>query len=146
MSEFDDKLNAILSSPDTMNQIMSIANSLSAGSSTPPPSENQAPPPPAVPTQGAAPALNLGGLASLLGGGDSPLSGLDPGMLEKAMELFQEYQREDDEKAALLTAIRPFLREERGAKIDRVIQVTKLSRVIKLAMKLFRKEAPGPDV
>ena len=144
MSEFDDKLNAILSSPDTMNQIMSIANSLSAESSAPPPPDNQPQPP--QPSQDAAPALNLGGLASLLGGGDSPLAGLDPGMLEKAMELLQEYRREDDEKAALLTAIRPFLREERGAKIDRVIRVTKLSRVIKLAMKLFRKEAPGPDV
>ncbi len=67
-------------------------------------------------------------------------------MLGKAMELLQEYRREDDDKAALLSAIRPFLREERGARIDRVIQVTKLSRVIRLAMKLFRKEAPGPDV
>ncbi len=144
MGEFDDKLNEILSSPDTMNQIMSIANSISSGNSAPPENQDQAQS--SRPSQPSAPSIDLSSLTSLLGGGDSPLSGLDPSMIGKLMELMQEYRREDDDKAALLTAIRPFLRDERGARIDRVIQVTKLSRVIKLAMKLFRKEAPGSDV
>lgn len=141
MSEFDEKLNEILSSPDAMSRIMSIANSLSSGTAQQP--ENPAPPQPDQPSPAGT---DLGALTSLLGGGDSLLSGADPGMLGAAMELLQEYRREDDEKAALLTALRPFLREERGARIDRVIQMTKLSRVVRLAMKLFRKEAPGSDV
>jgi hypothetical protein len=59
-------------------------------------------------------------------------------------QLMEEYSKPEDEKAALLRALRPFLREERSARIDRVIQLTRLSRVVKLALQLFRKE--GGDV
>jgi hypothetical protein len=132
MSELDDKLNQILSNPDTMNQIMSIANSLSSSgeSSSPVPSDPQ--------SQTGLP--DLSSLSSLLGGNDR----VDPQLMGTLSQLMEEYSKPEDEKAALLRALRPFLREERSARIDRVIQLTRLSRVVKLALQLFRKE--GGDV
>lgn len=58
------------------------------------------------------------------------LQNLDPAMLKTIGSLFQEYNRGDDEKAALLQALHPFLREERWTKVEKAIQITRLSRVI----------------
>ena len=44
----------------------------------------------------------------------------------------------------LLAALRPFVKEERFAKVDRAIQVAKLSRVIRVAFQLF-KEGGGQE-
>ena len=44
MAEFEDKLNSILSNPDLMGQIMSMAGSM-----------NQQPPPPPPPQQSSCP-------------------------------------------------------------------------------------------
>ena len=46
MAEFDDKLNALLSNPDAMSQIMQLANSLSGDSDTPSAPAGPAPPAP----------------------------------------------------------------------------------------------------
>ncbi len=63
-----------------------------------------------------------------------------PAMLQTIGTLFQEYNRSDDEKAALLRALQPFLRPERWAKVEKAIQITRLSRVIRAAMQLFREK------
>ena len=39
---------------------------------------------------------------------------------------------------ALLNALRPFVREERYAKLDKAIQIARLSRLIRSALDLFR--------
>ena len=82
-------------------------------------------------------------LASAFSGGSNPLAmlqNLDPAMLQTIGTLFQEYNRSDDEKAALLRALQPFLRPERWAKVEKAIQITRLSRVIRAAMQLFREK------
>ena len=68
------------------------------------------------------------------------LQNLDPSMLQTIGALFQEYNRSDDEKAALLHALQPFLRPERWVKVEKAIQITRLSRVIRAAMQLFREK------
>ena len=68
------------------------------------------------------------------------LQNLDLSMLQTIGALFQEYNRSDDEKAALLHALQPFLRPERWAKVEKAIQITRLSRVIRAAMQLFREK------
>ena len=60
MAEFEDKLNALLSDPNSMAQIMQLAQSLSGG-------QNAAPPGGGVPPSGAAgdgPAFPSGGIPS----------------------------------------------------------------------------------
>ena len=147
MDDFEEKLNSILSSPEAMGQIMALADSLTGQAKGEPDGETppaDAAPPPPVPSGGTGTGLpDLSGLASALSGGGNPLAmlqNLDPAMLQTVGTLFQEYNRSDDEKAALLRALQPFLRPERWAKVEKAIQITRLSRVIRAAMQLFREK------
>lgn len=131
MSEFEDKLQSILGNPDAMNQIMSIAQSItgsSQDSEDPARSEESVPPPAAD-----QPA-------------DDPLSmfgSLDPRLIQVGMRLLSEYNAKDDRKTALLTALQPFIKQERYAKVDKAIQIAKLARVIRAALDAFRKGEAG---
>ena len=144
MDDIEEKLNSILSSPEAMGQIMALADSLT-GQTDPKPTD-AAPPSvqPPVPSGGGGSGLpDLSGLASAFSGGSNPLAmlqNLDPSMLQTIGALFQEYNRSDDEKAALLHALQPFLRPERWVKVEKAIQITRLSRVIRAAMQLFREK------
>lgn len=118
MSEFEDKLQAILGDPDAMSQIMSLAQSI--GGNAP---EQSGPD-----THAEEPASPF-----------SMLGDLDPRLLQVGMQLLSEYNAGDDRKTALLTALRPFVRENRYAKVDQAIQIAKLSRIIRVAIDAFRK-------
>ena len=123
MDDFEEKLNSILASPETMGQIMALADSITSQSEETPAESSPGP------VSAPAPAANP--LAML--------QNLDPAMLKTIGSLFQEYNRGDDEKAALLQALHPFLREERWTKVENAIQITRLSRVIRAAFQLFRE-------
>ena len=74
MSEFEEKLNAFLSNPDAMAQVMNLAQSLNLGggeSQEATPGGGDAPPP-----QGG---VNLSGLGDLLGG-------IDPKLLQRLLD------------------------------------------------------------
>ncbi|MCD8086755.1 MAG: hypothetical protein LUF28_10685 [Clostridiales bacterium] len=135
MEDFEEKLNTILSSPETMGQIMALANSISGkpGGESPvreaPPQAQEAP---AQPSQ-AGPVGQAGDMLSLL-------QGLDPSMLTKLSALYQAYTHGEEEKTALLSAMRPFLRPERQEKVEKALQITRISRVIQTAFGLFREE------
>lgn len=124
MSEWEDRLGAILGDPGAMAQIMSLAQSLGA------PSQAETPPPPpeTPPTAKAAPA----DLSAFLGE-------LDPQLLQEGLRLFSQFSASDDERTALLAALKPFLKEDRAAKMDRAIQIARLSRVIRAALRLLRE-------
>lgn len=123
MSEFEDKLQSILGDPEAMGQIMSLAQSITGGmqdQGTPP---DAGTPPPSAPP---------GDLFSALGD-------LDPRLIQLGMRLISEYNSNDDQKTALLTALQPFVQEKRYAKVDRAIHIAKLAHVIRLALDAFRK-------
>ena len=86
------------------------------------------------------------------GGGDSnplsALSELDPQLLQAGLRLFSEYSATDDRKVALLNALKPFVKPERYAKVDKAVQIAKLARVIRVAFQLFqsRREEGKDDV
>ena len=128
MSEFDEKLNSLLSNPDAMAQIMQLAQSFSGnsgetGTSSPPPQpalsapvQPQGPPPAASSPASAGPDL----LSSLTGG-------LDPKLLTKLLPLVQELGSQQDSNArALLYALRPYLKTERQEKVERALQLARL--------------------
>ena len=50
-----------------------------------------------------------------------------------------EGNNDNNNTVALLIALQPFLREERHAKVDKAIQIAKLSRLIRIALESFRK-------
>ena len=144
MSEFDDKLNALLSDPGSMAKIMELAQSLSGG--PPPKNSGQAPPAsPGAPPLGGAPPGN-GGFPS--GDGGNPLSsllgGLDPSMLAKLLPLAQELGgAQTGQAAALLFALRPYLKPERQANVPRALQ---LARLLRLGKRFLRDREGGSFV
>ncbi len=149
MSELEEKLENILGNPQAMAQIMSLAQSLNtggqseAGQTQPQTAQTQSPPEPSPPPaeNGEAapasppPAPSSSGLGGLLGG----LNSLDPKMLSAAASLMSQFSNDsDDKRVALLTALRPFVKEERYAKLDKAVQIAKLSRLIRSGLDLFR--------
>ena len=122
MSELEDKLNKILSSPAEMEKIMGLARSFS-GSLGGTPAADGTPPP-------VQPALDLGGITSTL-------KDLDPKIFRLVTRLVMEYSTAKNDKAALLNAIKPYLKEDRREKIDKAAEIAKLARLAKVAMHEF---------
>lgn len=127
MAEFDDKLNELLSNPDSMAQIMRLAQSLSGetgggGDPEPPQSPPQ--------TRQASQDRRHQGPPPENGGGDllSGLTGgLDPKLLMRLLPLIQELGGQQDSNArALVYALRPYLKPERQEKVERALQLARL--------------------
>lgn len=119
MGGFEEKLESILNNPQAMSQIMSLAQSLGDGPSDhvePTPSE---PPPPPPSSSGFQ---------------------LDPRLLTGIASLLSQCNNDDDQRIALLNALKPFVKEQRYAKIDKAIQIAKLSRMARMALEMFRSE------
>ena len=144
MAEFEEKLNAILGNQEAMSQIMSLARSLSGGEGTPQESPLEGAAPDQVPGAGA------GGPSQTIAAGQPDLSALlgqiDPGMLQMGMRLVREYQGNDDRNTALLAALRPFLKEDRRAKLDRALEIARVTRLIRVALGAMGGKGEGGDV
>lgn len=130
MAEFEDKLNSILGNQAAMNQIMALARSLSGEQ---PPQE--APPalePPADKAEETtytpvAEEPEQPDLSAMLGQ-------IDPKMLQVGMDVIRQVQSAEDRNAALLKALRPFLREEKQARLDRAMQIARMTKLIRAAL------------
>ena len=123
MSELDEKLNALLSDPNSMAQVMQLAQQLSGtfGSASQPASASPPPPPP--PQQPSQPSFDT-----------SFLGGLDPKLIGRFLPLIQEYTQSNSNTTQLLYALRPFLKAEKQDKIERA---AKLARLIHLGKKFL---------
>lgn len=119
MDDFEEKLERILSNPQAMEQIMSLAQSL--GSSAP---DSDTTAPKASPEPSLAESLGLGAL--------------DPRMITGMIQLLNQSRDGEHDRVALLQALRPFVREQRYAKLDKAIQIARLSHLIRMALELFR--------
>ena len=115
MAELDEKLNALLSDPGSMAQIVQMAQQLSAtmggnaGAAAP------------SPAQSAAPA-------------QTPPDGIDPQVVARFLPLLQEYSRSNSQTMQLLYALRPFLKESKQDKVERA---ARLARLIHLGKKFL---------
>ena len=104
MSDFDEKLNKVLSDPQAMAQIAALAQSLQGGGEASPPEQ------------------------------DTPgeLSGAAEETWQQLLPLLRRLDRpESSETGAFLHALKPFLREERRGKVDRALQLAKLVHLAK---------------
>ena len=135
MAQLEEQLNAILDDPEAMGKIMALARSLSGGEKA----EEKEPGPQGRPRPQKEDREDVPDLSSLLGQ-------VDPGMLQMGMRLFQEYQGEDDRNAALLAALRPFLKEDRRAKLDRALELVRMVRLIRAALGAVGGKVDGGDV
>ena len=140
MAEFEEKLNAILSNPEAMGQIMSLAQSLSGGKGAGPAPDPASGPASEVPREAPVPDSPPGNLP---GPFSEPalLGSLDPSLLQLGTRLLREYQGEDSRNTALLMALKPFLKEEKQERLDRAIQAARIIRLIRVGLgALGRKE------
>ena len=124
MADWQEQLNSVLSDPEAMARIASLAQSLSGASAEAPP-----PPPP-----DDAPKPDTGAAAS-------PLSGIDPELLGRVLPLLRQLNRpESGEAAAFLRALQPFLSEKRRGKVERAAQ---LARLIHLGKTFLTERGEG---
>lgn len=120
MAGFEEQLNNILGNQEAMNQIMALARSLSGDQPEAPALEE-----PQDTYQ--APEAPLPDLSELLGQ-------VDPSMIQTGMEVLRQIQGTEDRSAALLNALRPFLREERQARLDRALQIARAVKLVRVAL------------
>lgn len=143
MSDFEQQLNSILSSPETMEQIMALANSISSGGASPNAEAGSGESAPTEASPSSPSGADLSGLLALLGGPNAPLGNLAPSLVQSGLDLIQEYSHGNEEQLALLAALRPFLQEERQAKLDRAVQLARIARVLQTAYRMFRERKEG---
>ena len=118
MSDFEDKLNGILSNPEAMAQIANLAQSLNLGNGDSAPAK-EAPPVP-------APGGNGGGVPAGLG---DLLGKIDPQLIQKLLPLVGELSSDNgggDDRLQLLYALRPFLKPEKRDKVERAVKAARL--------------------
>lgn len=116
MAQWEEKLGAILNDPQAMSQIMSIARSL-GGTQEQESEPAEASAAPNVPAEPSAPAPEL-----------------DPKVMEVGMRALAAWQEPGDSRSALLQALRPLMKEERRSKVDKAIQITRLSKVVRVVL------------
>ena len=107
MDDLTDQLNELLSSPQAMEQIQSLASMLMGngeGESEESAEEKQAP--------------------------KKPESSQLDGLLLKAAPLLSKLSAKDDPDTLLLTALRPYLREERQKRLDTAQRLLKIGRML----------------
>lgn len=100
MSELDEKLNSILSNPQMMQQIMSLAQSLNSSGGAQPEA-------PAQPVQ---------------------QQGLNPSMLNRVSSLMQRGTIDKDQQS-LLKALTPYLSRNKLLKLERAMHAAKMAGV-----------------
>lgn len=146
MAEFEEKLGAILNDPKAMGQIMALAQSLGGHSAQS--GEN--------PTTSAASVSSEQDIqettfvpVSSQDGGEShegqPFPGLDidPKLWELGTRAISAYQDQSNEKAVLLQALRPFVKEDRAKKVDKAVQITRISKAIRAVLDGFKGGKEG---
>ena len=113
MGEFEDKLNKLLSSPDEMGKIMELARSFSGG-------------------QGDEEAGKHSPAQALPGMGE-----LDPRLMKIMSRLMTEYSSKKDDKTAIISAMKPYLRKERHEKVDRAVEMARMAQLARIALTEF---------
>ena len=105
MSEFEDKLNSILSSPKDMERIMALAKSISGEESG-----------------GGGETADL-------------FDGLDPKMLSMLTKLLGRCRAaQGDGKLEILRVMTPYLRRERQESLKKAVEVAKMAKIARIAM------------
>lgn len=130
MASLEDNLNTLLSDPNAMEQIFSLAGKLGMNSDRPADLETPEASSHENTSKPEAPQMTA----------SQPLLGPEAlGQMGKLFELFQTSQQTSQEADALLDALRPFLRQERQEKLDRARRLAGLSHVARQVYRLWKE-------
>jgi len=128
MDELEARLSQLLSHPEELSHMISLARSFGLSP----------PEPPSAAPDGAASGPMSGPPAEPPGppeAASAPQSPVPPILPLGVAELLQEAGRVDSRQAALFNAIKPYLKPERRKKIDRALRIGQLSHVAGFALK-----------
>ncbi len=130
MASLEDNLNTLLSDPNAMEQIFSLAGKLGMNSDRPADLETPEASSHENTSEPEAPQMTA----------SQPLLGPEAlGQMGKLFELFQTSQQTSQEADALLDALRPFLRQERQEKLDRARRLAGLSHAARQVYRLWKE-------
>lgn len=104
MAEFEDKLNSILSNPELMGQIISMAGAMNQ--------QQSAPPPPPQPSPGLP---------------------FDPGAMAGMMTMLKATQLEPRQRN-LIQALRGFVPDDRLVRLEKAMQASLIAKFASAAM------------
>lgn len=126
MDEMESKLNAILSNPEMMQQIMTMAQSLggSGGEQKQEPPQKQQPSQP--PKQQSSQMHKQQPSQQQMAPVSPANSGMDLATIQKIMGLSQKCVIDQNQRA-LLRALQPFLSKDRIMKLERAMRAAKLA-------------------
>ena len=130
MANLEENLNQLLSDPNAMEQIFSLAGKLGLSGNAP--TEADIPEHTSEKISEDAEPPHATSLPPLFG----PES---LGQMGKLLELFPGTQQSKQEADALLDALRPFLRRERQEKLDRARRLAGLSQTARQAYRLWKE-------
>ncbi len=111
MDDLQSKISAIFSSPESMEQIRNLAQSLAGGEQP----------------QNAAPVFQRQ---------DEPSLQMDPRIMQVMTRAMSEFSK-PSEASALLGALRPYLSQERISKVDRAMNIARLAKIAKTIIPEF---------
>lgn len=117
--DISEQISSLLSSPDGMDKIKSLANELFSGDKTNEPSKNQ----------------NSSNAFQNQSGQNLPIGNIleNAGNVQTAMRLMSILSNQkEDRRAALLMSLRPHLSEERQKRVDKAISILKIAALVPL--------------
>ncbi len=128
MDDISSRISQILSDPQSMQQLQSLAQSLGLGA----PSEPEQEPPPSPAANSSIDMNQLSALLSQFGLGQtqtSPAPSIDMNsilQIQKAMQLFAN----GNKNVELLRSLRPLLSEKRQKKVDDAVRIMQLIQML----------------
>lgn len=143
MAEFEEKLGSILNNPQAMAQIMALAQSLSGGSASQTGTPPGDPSPLPCPEVREAEFVPVSAPEAPPAAPEAPFAGLDldPKLLSLGMRALGAYRDQSDDKARLLQALRPFVKEKRYGRIDQAAQIARISKAIRAVLDGLKGDA-----
>ncbi|MBR6653962.1 MAG: hypothetical protein IKL27_04415 [Oscillospiraceae bacterium] len=112
MDDLQSKISAIFSSPESMEQIRNLAQSLAGGGE-----DMQSPV--STPPQSTEPSLQM-----------------DPRIMQVMTRAMSEFSK-PSEASALLGALRPYLSQDRISKVDRAMNIARLAKIARTIIPEF---------
>lgn len=112
MDDLQSKISAIFSSPESMEQIRNLAQSLALGGEEP---------------QAAAPVSQQQA---------EPQLPMDPRIMQVMTRAMSEFSK-PSEASTLLGALRPYLSQERISKVDRAMNIARLAKIARTIIPEF---------
>ncbi len=113
MDDWESRINEVLSDPEQMSRIFSMAQALGG-----------------EPSEGAG---LPGELAELP---------IPPGAIPKIMQLFTQFNKKGGKEEALFQALKPFVSPKHQESVDRAARVAKLSRTVSYALRHMGELTP----